>query len=762
MPLKRFSRHSTFFVLTLIWLVVTAILWRLTARSLAQSDLRIYLNAGIIDSSYQTGLTITSPYNDLATPLSSGQLLYMVQFDGPIQTGWRTSLVGNGVELSGYYIPNYSYLVRMTPEQTQTVQGLSHVYAVLPFNPAYKPAPDLTLEGDGTTELHVTLFSAADIPQLEQDVQNWGGEVVEVVWASERFALVHINLLDDALKNLVETSYVVYVETYQPPMPLMADTQWVNQGYIRSATPIWDRGLSGTGEIISVHELDCPTCDPPYPYEFEDRSCFFDLANNKVTFYGPTPEPCAYDPPPNPTASTGCYHRTGVLAAAVGDAPPYLSPNSEITYDALAYGSQAIMASSLSNQFDFMNNTIQQGSRLANFSWGSDVGNGQYTASAAAFDDFMWAKMLLNEHMLPFIPAGNKGSSIPPVPNGLVSPGTAKNVVTVGGTERYLIGFPEHSPEDMAAISGWGPTADGRIKPDVTAAGWKVRVPLLITPDGSGCETAAEYQGVNGTSFASPIAASAGALIRDYYRNGYYPGGIVDPSAALVKATLINSGRDMFGELTGGHIPGDKQGWGRITLDDALHFADEPGTLQAIDNLVGLATGQQINYMVQVPDDNNTWELKITLVWTDWVGTPMANPALVNDLDLTVTGPSGVYLGNVFTGGYSSTSGGTPDRRNVVEQVYLSELIGNLDPGSYTITVAGYNVPSGIDPDDTQPYALFINLRPHLPYEQYLPLVFNAGGTEANGAMATATPSPTPLGGYPAPPPTETQSVPYP
>jgi hypothetical protein len=55
---------------------------------------------------------------------------------------------------------------------------------------------------------------------------------------------------------------------------------------------------------------------------------------------------------------------------------------------------------------------------------------------------------------------------------------------------------------------------------------------------------------------------------------------------------------------------------------------------------------------------------------------------LVNDLDLTVVGPAGTYLGNVFSEGVSSL-GGSPDRRNNVEQV----LIAAPASGTYTLTV---------------------------------------------------------------------------
>jgi hypothetical protein len=78
------------------------------------------------------------------------------------------------------------------------------------------------------------------------------------------------------------------------------------------------------------------------------------------------------------------------------------------------------------------------------------------------------------------------------------------------------------------------------------------------------------------------------------------------------------------------------------------------------------------------------------------VGATLDNPAswnaarLVNDLDLTVSGPEGTYLGNVFTDGASS-SGGEADRRNNVEQVLLTAPVA----GAYTITVQPKNVQEG-------------------------------------------------------------------
>ena len=57
-----------------------------------------------------------------------------------------------------------------------------------------------------------------------------------------------------------------------------------------------------------------------------------------------------------------------------------------------------------------------------------------------------------------------------------------------------------------------------------------------------------------------------------------------------------------------------------------------------------------------------------------------------------------VWRGNVFSGG-NSTTGGTADRKNTLEQV----LLATPAAGTYTVTVRSFNVPNG-----PQPFALVV------------------------------------------------------
>ena len=71
--------------------------------------------------------------------------------------------------------------------------------------------------------------------------------------------------------------------------------------------------------------------------------------------------------------------------------------------------------------------------------------------------------------------------------------------------------------------------------------------------------------------------------------------------------------------------------------------------------------------------------MRVTLVWSDAPGPTTGGVALVNDLDLEVTVNGVVYKGNVFSG-RNSVTGGSFDRRNTVENVFLPA--GTERPGS--------------------------------------------------------------------------------
>jgi serine protease AprX len=174
------------------------------------------------------------------------------------------------------------------------------------------------------------------------------------------------------------------------------------------------------------------------------------------------------------------------------------------------------------------------------------------------------------------------------------SPATTKNGLTVGasrssrtsgGYAKYNYGikwparFPTNptnselisvDPESIAAFSSRGPCDDRRIKPDLVAPGTD------ILSAKSSLAPAANFLGVHamagnyaydgGTSMAAPLASGFAALVREYYMS--LPGA-KSPSAALLKATLINGTKRLTGSSAiADHpdIPNYHQGFGAIYM----------------------------------------------------------------------------------------------------------------------------------------------------------------------------------------------------
>jgi serine protease AprX len=252
----------------------------------------------------------------------------------------------------------------------------------------------------------------------------------------------------------------------------------------------------------------------------------------------------------------------------------------------------------------------------------------------------------------------------------------------------------------MAAWSSRGPVDDGRIKPDLVAPGtWILSAysslyqegygdPLnpqngIYQWDGWGTPYNSEYKYMGGTSMSNPIAAGGATVVKDYYSKAHG----INATAALVKATMINSAIDMSDENNDGAndndfpIPNVHEGWGLVNLDGATD-----GTIVFVEEGTGLSTGGSQVFNVT----STGGPLKVTLVWTDYPSTDAASVNLVNNLDLTVVGTSGTYRGNVFSGGWSQT-GGSADNRNNVENVFIQ----SPSAGNYTVTVSGFNIPNG-------------------------------------------------------------------
>lgn len=184
-----------------------------------------------------------------------------------------------------------------------------------------------------------------------------------------------------------------------------------------------------------------------------------------------------------------------------------------------------------------------------------------------------------------------------------------------------------------------------------------------------------DYLIMDGTSMATPLAAGAAALVRQYYQETLHREYV---SAALVRATLINGTVPITstdGTKSDPEVPDAHQGWGRIELARSLD-PDSPSQIDYIDEVDGFAdTTEVYEYTLEVTDA--TVPIAVTLVYHD-----PPSQALLRDLDLIVEDPDG---NPHYANGFDSTtrSNSSVDESNVERLTIESPST----TGEYTIRV---------------------------------------------------------------------------
>jgi len=167
---------------------------------------------------------------------------------------------------------------------------------------------------------------------------------------------------------------------------------------------------------------------------------------------------------------------------------------------------------------------------------------------------------------------------------------------------------------------------------------------------------------------ATPLVAGCCAIIREFLIKNH---GIQQPSAALVKAVLINGAVDVVGQYfpsEAGPSPNDASGFGRVDMKTSIFDKGNKlfGSFQSENPLDDEEGKDKFMFDIPVPEifesdqaltAATTRTLKITLAWSDPPGA-----MLQNDLDLIVEAGQIELHGNL---------GRKPgfDRSNNVEQV---------------------------------------------------------------------------------------------
>ncbi|MCS7048993.1 MAG: choice-of-anchor D domain-containing protein [Verrucomicrobiae bacterium] len=392
--------------------------------------------------------------------------------------------------------------------------------------------------------------------------------------------------------------------------------------------------------------------------------------------------------------------------------------------------------------------------RISNNSWGQILvvnGNdGVYDSDSLAYDLLTRDAILnqggnpipgpspVNQEMVIVFAGGNSNGLDPVGGFGdvlVTPPATAKNVITVGASENvpsqeFCLPFisDNDNSTDISYFNSFGPTRDGRFKPDLVAPGASVfgaKSQASYTPArGFGpnpnnprdpCGPDAEevnlyvelYRCDSGTSFAAPAVSGGAQLLWWWLRNVYR---MLPPSPAMIKAYMLNAARYLETEnpLYPGALdtlPSIAQGMGIMDLermfDDVPRVLRDQTTPRALDT--GLITTNPVHQQTYFSRSGQSYELqglvarsdepfRVTLAWTDAPGDPNSFVQLVNNLELEVSIGGKLYKGNVFSGPHSVGNAGQFDDVNNVESVFLPPG-GPVTAGApYRVVVRAFNI----------------------------------------------------------------------
>ncbi|MFT4892517.1 MAG: hypothetical protein ACI8Z7_000292 [Candidatus Nanohaloarchaea archaeon] len=591
----------------------------------------------------------TSPGISALSSQTAAEKRMIVRFEEVPDSGERNKIERKtGIEFLSY-ASNRAWVVKATEDQISGLEELK-VDFTADYRQEYKLGEQMSEEGllersvngDGTASISVEFFSDVSEERQKEIIEkhgkttgksvfgnNWNAKVptdsyLEITQEEEvkriRNKRSEAQPLNDRAREVISADRL-----YDPPFDLKGD------GFTAS---MWDTGWAGNHTDLS-----------------------------SKTYIGDRDECVKCEVQSHATHVAGTMLGSGNINSNLRGVAPEASLISHEVDDLTAYPLN-------------MNRSINENnSILSQNSYGKKIVNrsemGDYDQLSNLFDNLVRTSENIPRTTVVFSAGNERNEGWGIDYNTTTSWGsTAKNTIVVGAVD---------DNRDMTSYSSWGPTDDGRIKPDLVADGGGATGLVESTvPNGSSQHP---YGGKGGTSMASPAVSGAIILLNEQFNETH------DhlPAPATTKGILIQTAEDLEAEG-----PDYKTGWGLVNATEAVKYVrnmdDEMIRREYINS-----TGEKKSYTYEVPESAE--DISFTLVWSDYPANPGSEDTLKNDLDLNVTDPEGERKYPWTLEGGSDpdapASRDSEDHTNNVEQVYVE----NASAGSYQVQVEGEEVP---------------------------------------------------------------------
>jgi len=543
-----------------------------------------------------------------------------------------------------------------------------------------KGAGDWATNPDGTIKVSINFYSDVTEEQAQAVLSRHGAQVESKRIRRMSFYIV-IN--PSTLDSLAGEDNVKFITFYPPPKQETntGSRAWTNTDNVHAEVAESNAAINieGNGNVLGIwdgNEVDDAHDD------LTGRVVFGEVPRTNTTRAHSTHVACTM-------AGNGA-----ITANRRGHAP---QTNTIVTYDY----NDSVPAE--------MTQAIEDHAIIAaNNSWGytvgwnvDNLGNWVFTNNQGLFGDYLDSAdfdTLVRDDNLSIVfavgndrndPAGGLATAAQPADwdqgsanagfDTLIPPSTAKNVISVGAIN--------DATGAMSTFSNWGPTDDGRLKPDLVGPG----VAIWSCDDNPDDV----YYESNGTSMAAPAVTGITALLIQTYRDEFFAdiNSNEVPLPSTIKTLLIHSAQDM-----GRPGPDYEFGWGGVDAQAAYQLIRNRQVIES----EFYDTAEQDQFVLDVPAGQAN--LRVSICWDDVEGIQ-----LINDIDLSLQAPDNTihspWLLDPAPANWDNNAGTGVDRDNNCEQVFVNGPAA----GHWKITVDAHAINEPVT-DPVQKYSLVASL----------------------------------------------------
>ena len=431
---------------------------------------------------------------------------YIVQARGPINNAFRAALAVAGAQIVSY-IPNNAYLVTISAGGAAGLSGQPGVQSVLPYEPYYKVSSSLlglAVDQDNLPEnpvLTLGLFpntAAATVNQIKQlgatvvaTDQSPFGPIVRVTPPQNWTALAVLPGV-----QIVELAHrrAAANDLARVTMGISTDT----------VTPTNYMGLSGSNVLVEVNDSGIDALHPDFSATGTAANGASGPTRIIADLNNPDPALCLVDTNGHGTHVAGIIAGNGSMSYTMTNPPQGSTNFADFRGKAPSAQLYSVLALDVTGTADTSDYYLQTAPALTNAlisnnSW-TYVGDNSYDLAAASYDAAVRDALptVTGSQPVMFVfAAGNDGSGNDGGgggdPDTILSPATAKDVITVGALEqlRNITNIVTDVNGNSNAV--WQPQTDssfqvagyssrgnvgigtegtfGRFKPDVVAPG---------------------------------------------------------------------------------------------------------------------------------------------------------------------------------------------------------------------------------------------------------------------------------------------------